>query len=98
MSAKNIQKWLGKLSEIKSREIWESVQIWGEGRQKVTSFSWEKFKIREGGSSEIRKVPEGTKDHENNGSFSSYEDLKTQNIINCCTKHGQIYYYITHFD
>ena len=31
--------------------------------KKVPSFSWEKFKIRrEGGSSEIKKIPEGTKD------------------------------------
>ena len=50
------------------------------------------------GSSEIPKVP-STKRHqrlENNDSFSSYQDPKTLDLINYCTKHGQIYLYITH--
>ena len=33
-----------------------------------------------------------------NDSFSSYEDPKTLDLINYCTKHGQIYLYITHIN
>ena len=58
---------LGKLSNPKSGETWELVQIRGGGRQKikkVPSFSWEKFKIRGGGLRKSKKsqVPEGIRD------------------------------------
>ena len=52
------QSELGKLSNRKSNEIWELVQIGGSRQKikKVPSFSWEKFKIR-GGSPHFQKVP-----------------------------------------
>ena len=84
----NKSKSSGKLSKLKSGEIWYLVQIGGGGRQKikkVPSFSWEKFKIRVGSggcvgwSSEIKKVPSSREYQrlKNNDSFSSYEDPKT---------------------
>ena len=53
-----------------------------------------------GGPSEIKKVPSsrGYQRLKNNDSFSSYEEPKTLDFINYCTKHGQIYHYITHID
>ena len=74
----------GKLSNRKSNETWELVQIGGgfvKKSKKVPSFSLEKFKIRGGvgGLRKSKKVPcsGGHQLLKHNDSFSSYEDQKT---------------------
>ena len=54
--------YLGKLSNGKSGETLELVQIGGGGASKMSQgFSWEEFKLG-GGLRKSKKVPEGIKD------------------------------------